>query len=195
MCSSHLMTHLMAWIRYRLRRFLLFRYRRALLQLGHRGHWLRHRLLWICYLGISFAGTAGIATPLGLLSPCRVQPILEETSAVCHIWSLSVSIPAGESPDESDLTGSSSPLAAIVPDVRSSQVVWTSCRSSHRSLSPGSVQSDGSFYSATDSPTGQAPAMRPETTFDPSLCQKGPPPSDWGRQGWLCLPVHDLPGF
>ena len=35
----------------------------------------------------------------GLLSPCRVQPILEETSAVRHTWSLSVSIPAGESPD------------------------------------------------------------------------------------------------
>ena len=37
-----------------------------------------------------------------------------------------------------------------------------------------SPDSDGSFYSATDSPTGQAPAMHPEPTFDLSLCREGP---------------------
>ena len=112
--------------------------------------------------------------PSGPLSPSRVQPILEETSAVRHTWWSSVSMPAGDSPVESDLTGSSSPLAAIVPHVSSSQVVSTSCRSSHRSLSPGSAQSDGSFHSATDSPTGQAPAMHPAPIFDQSMCREGP---------------------
>ena len=112
--------------------------------------------------------------PSGPLPPCRVQPILEETSAVCHTWSSSVSMPAGDSPVESDLPRSSPPLAAIIPDMSSSPVVSTSCRSSRRSLSPGSVQLDGSFYSATDSPTGQASAMHPETTFDPSQYREGP---------------------
>ena len=109
----------------------------------------------------------------GPLSPCRVQPILNKPSAVHHTWSSSVSMPAGDSPVESDLTGSLSPLTATIPDVSSSPVVSTNCRSSHRSLSPGSGQSDGFFYSATDSPTGQAPAMHPEPTFDPSLCREG----------------------
>ena len=36
------------------------------------------------------------------------------------------------------------------------------------------MQSDGSFYSATDSPKGQAPAMLPEPTFDLSLGREGP---------------------
>ena len=54
------MTHLMAWICSRHRRFLQFRSRQDLLRLGHWGRWLRHRLLWI-----RFAGTAGVAAPLG----------------------------------------------------------------------------------------------------------------------------------
>ena len=79
-------------------------------------------------------------------------------------------MPAGDSPVELDLAGSLSPLAAIVPDVNLFAVVTTSCRS----LSPGSVQSDRSFHSATDSLTGQAPAMHPESTFAPSLYREGP---------------------
>ena len=59
--------------------------------------------------------------------------------------SSSISMPAGDSPVESDLPGSSLQLAAIVMDVISSPVVSTSCRASRRSMSPGSVQVDRSF--------------------------------------------------
>ena len=53
----------------------------------------------------------------GLLSPCQVQPIVDESSEACCSSSPSVSIPTVDSPVESVLTGSSSPLVATVPDV------------------------------------------------------------------------------
>ena len=121
------------------------------------------------YLGISLRRTAGVAAHPRALSPCRVQPIVDEASAVRHTLSSSISIPAVDSPVESDLTGSSSPMAATVPDVSSSPVVSSSCWSSHRLLSPDLMRLDRSLYSATDSPTGQVPAMHPEPTFDPSV--------------------------
>ena len=67
----------------------------------------------------------------GPLSPGRVQPVVDETRAVRHTLSSSITIPAVDPPVESDLAGDSSPLAATVPDVSSSPVVSSSCRSSH----------------------------------------------------------------
>ena len=122
------------------------------------------------YYGYTSPGLPVSLLPSGPLPPGLVQPILKKTSAVRHNWLSSVSMPAGDSPVESDLLGGSSLLAAIVPDVGSSPLESMS----RRSLSLDSVQSDGSFHSATDSSTGQAPTMHPEPTFDPHLCREGP---------------------
>ena len=81
----------------------------------------------------------------GLLSLCRVQPVVDESREVCCLSLPSVFIPAIDSPVASVLT---------IADVGLS-VVSSSAWSSPRSLSPDSVQSDGSFYSAADSPTGR----------------------------------------
>ena len=81
----------------------------------------------------------------GPLSPGQTQPMVQETSAVCHTLSSSVPIAAIDSLVEPDLTESLSPLATVVPDVCSSPIVSSTYQLNHRSLSPDSVRSDGSF--------------------------------------------------
>ena len=172
--------HLMAWIHSRHRRFLLFRSRRASLRLGHRVRWLRHRFAWIRYLRISLHQDCrchcfprAAATRSGSADSGGDQCSSPKLVVVC--------MPASNSLVGLDLAGGgggggwcSSPLATLVPDVSSPAVASTCCHLNRRLLAPDSVQSDGSFYSATDSPTGQAPAMHPAPTFDPSLCREGP---------------------
>ena len=55
-----------------------------------------------------------------------------------------------------------------------SVIVSSTARSNRRSLSPNSVQSDRSFYSATDSPTGQAPVIHHSPSFGLPLGREGP---------------------
>ena len=84
------------------------------------------------------------------------------------VWSVSATRLSGGTPGVGPWR-----LNQTCPDVNSSPVVSTSCQLSRRLL-PDSVQSDGFIYSATDSPTDQAPTMHPEPTFNPSLCLEGP---------------------
>ena len=83
----------------------------------------------------------------GPLSPGPAQPVVMETSPVHSTLSSSIPMEVIDSPVE--------PLAPDVQNVCSPAIV----SSNRRSLSPNSVQSDGSFYSATDSPTDQAPVI------------------------------------
>ena len=94
-----------------------------------------------------------------LLSPGRAPPMVQDTSVVCHTLSSSIPIAAVDSLVELDQAGNSPTLAAAVPDVGSSTSVSSTSKWNHQPVSPDSVLSDGSFYSATDGTTGQAPVI------------------------------------
>ena len=114
------------------------------------------------------------------LAPIRQPGSLPVLSVVmdtspAHNASLSpVPMASADSAVEPVLAERSAPLDRAVREVCSSVVVSSAAQSNRRSLSPGLVQSDGSFYSATDSPTGQAPVIRHSPSFGLPLGREGP---------------------
>ena len=89
------------------------------------------------------------------LSSSRAPPIMQDTSAIRHTLPSSVPMPAVDAPVEPVQAGISPSLATAVPDVGSSMSVSSTSQLNPQPVSPDSVRSDGSFYNAADSPTGQ----------------------------------------
>ena len=111
---------------------------------------------------------------LSSLGSLFMQPVVPDSGADDAISPPNISLVAIDLSVEPIVARHPPPLALSDHLVVSSQIAFSGNQSIGRSLSPTSVQSDSTFYSGTDSLTGQAPVLRSSSILSQQLGCDGP---------------------
>ena len=102
------------------------------------------------------------------------QLVVPDTSVVDDMFSSSISLMALDSAEDMVRDGGPIPMTPVDPIDDSLHLEPLLDWSFHRSMLHNSVQSDGTFFSATASPTGQAPGLRRSPIMGRRIGREGP---------------------